>query len=341
MGIPILEQTVQGYFPFEMASRLQSGLFTVGQPLDLFTSAIDIGDFRQDYALLYGQIPRTGSKYSIFSKYIWSVPGLLKHIDNEMTTKFTRLPIGLKLAWLDWMYVDPSVLNTIMTENHITFDDIRLHMDNSFICSLHAFVFAYFLCAFRFSLYGFEPDEGLCTSKSQEWNELAQCVLSGMSLSYLSNAIRLKYKCNYSGKPFYLTPLLYGVMYQMSVISWYPTYLFGRNRRRKLLKMHFDAVRDFLNVVSKSKIDLREYGRKEVATFQNNKGIFANRCSTLFPRAPAFQALGDGPYLVSISYGPTPIDWTFRWDNLVEEFAGEFWQMLERESCKVPGAWVD
>lgn len=330
MGIPILEQAAGGYFPFQLPIKYGREIRPVGERLDLFTDAINVGDFRQDWALLYGQIPRAESTHSIFSTSIWSVPGLITHIDSEMTTKFRELPTRLKLAHLRWGYVDVSVLNNIMTENNITFDDLRLNMNNRFDSSLHAFVFAYFSHAFQMTLACVKPDEGFFISKQQEWNQLAQCVLSDMPLSCLTNP-SVFHK--------YMTPLLYSAMFHLQFLLWYKRCL-PTNKQRKILKVHLDMVRAFLNVLSRSGIDLQEYGRDEVAAFQSQRRVFVNGGRTHFIDNLYSPDVAI-PCLVSISYGPTPEDWTFLWDDLVEEFAGEFWQMIEDGYYKIPGAWVD
>ncbi|OAQ66837.1 ankyrin repeats (many copies) domain-containing protein [Pochonia chlamydosporia 170] len=332
MGIPMLEQAIFGLLPFQLAFFRHRPHRTYGEPLDLFISAINVGEFRQDWALLYGQIPRAESTHSIFSQSLWSVPGLITHIDSEMTTKFRELPTRLKLAHLRWQLVEVSVLNNIMTENNITFDDLRLNMNNTVDSSLHEFVFAYFAHFCQMALAYPKPDEGFFISKHQEWNQLAYCVLSDMPLSFLTNL-------SVSG----MTPLLYGAMFQLETLFCYKHRL-PSNKRRKTLKLHLDMVRAFLDVVSRSGIDLQEYGRDEVAAFQSHKRVFSNKGRTFFMHSLYYWQ----PYLVSISYGPTPEDWTFLWDDLVEEFAGEFWQMIEdgyykiEDGCsKIPGAWVD
>lgn len=49
--------------------------------------------------------------------------------------------------------------------------------------------------------------------------------------------------------------------------------------------------------------------------------------------------------LLNFQYGRSPTDWKFWWREPSDEFAGDFWWMVEMESRiamrNVPGAWVD
>lgn len=47
--------------------------------------------------------------------------------------------------------------------------------------------------------------------------------------------------------------------------------------------------------------------------------------------------------LIGFSYGPSPEDWHCWYSNLRDEFASEFWEMVENgdPSVRIPGAWVN
>ena len=93
------------------------------------------------------------------------------------------------------------------------------------------------------------------------------------------------------------------------------------------------CVRLFLESASEAGIDLEEYGRRESELLVPYVSYYRGRKISPQPQV--------NRYLVSIKDGPRPEDWDFTWDLLVEEFAGEFWEMLENQPLHIPGAWVD
>lgn len=45
--------------------------------------------------------------------------------------------------------------------------------------------------------------------------------------------------------------------------------------------------------------------------------------------------------LASFKYGPRPEDWHLIWGVDSDEFAGEFWDLIENPPLRIPGGWVD
>ena len=45
--------------------------------------------------------------------------------------------------------------------------------------------------------------------------------------------------------------------------------------------------------------------------------------------------------LIGFSYGPSPTDWIFWESEPTDEFAGDFWLMLERKEEVMPGTWIE
>lgn len=85
-------------------------------------------------------------------------------------------------------------------------------------------------------------------------------------------------------------------------------------------------------------VPLREYGRLHLAAYKSSDCQY-KRCEiwdvNLDQRNSEI-----GPYLISFTYGKRPKDWELHWDSMVEEFAGQFFEMLEEQRYRIPGAWV-
>lgn len=109
-----------------------------------------------------------------------------------------------------------------------------------------------------------------------------------------------------------MTPLLYATVKTMSRLALRPD---AGPQPRWEEEVH-DNVRSLLDDVSRSGVRLEEYGRVEFSLFMNYDITRTRRCRN--DMGYNHEAAG-GPYLVSLQYGPRPEDWSFVWDNLVEE----------------------
>lgn len=113
-------------------------------------------------------------------------------------------------------------------------------------------------------------------------------------------------------------------------------------------------------------VDLMEYGQREALSLhssgENSKGAFdadAIKRSKTVPR----RALGRGGKdlkicrrakdttrnvnywvpirIIDLRIGKNPEDWQILWAPEFEYMANEFWQMIEKQDVRIPGAWVD
>lgn len=92
------------------------------------------------------------------------------------------------------------------------------------------------------------------------------------------------------------------------------------------------ALLQWLSLLKECQVDLMKYGKKERKTLMDN---YINTAS------PREWYRIDGWYLKDIRYGASLEDWSLVLDIRVEEFAGEFWGMVETPRFPMPGTWVD
>lgn len=97
-----------------------------------------------------------------------------------------------------------------------------------------------------------------------------------------------------------------------------------------------EAIRRWVRDLGDCGVDLRKYGKREARLLEQNSKLRNERWGR-----PPSQRSESWPKLKAIKYGADPEDWSLVWDEEVEEFAGEFWDMLDNEMPRVPGAWVD
>ena len=103
------------------------------------------------------------------------------------------------------------------------------------------------------------------------------------------------------------------------------------------------SLRCWLEDVQDAGFDLAEYGRQELAA------LTTSGCYELWwgRWAPGVWPASSGRLVAvtGLRYGPAIEDWWLEWDLGVEEFAGDFWEMMESapavSATAMPGAWVD
>jgi hypothetical protein len=82
-------------------------------------------------------------------------------------------------------------------------------------------------------------------------------------------------------------------------------------------------------------VDLIGYGQRETLLWSH--GAVLDRDVPLYY----------GPYysgqkrLLGFTYGPCPEDWRLLEDEPTDEFAGDFWQLVERKVEVMPGSWIE
>lgn len=102
-------------------------------------------------------------------------------------------------------------------------------------------------------------------------------------------------------------------------------------------------LQSLMSIIATCGHDLLEFGRREAAIWvgQDDKCRIAKEALVVEP-VESFRK--NMPYwcLWVIHYGPEPLDWYFEWEFPKEDYAGEFWALVERPPpTPMPGAWVD
>ncbi|KAK2604111.1 hypothetical protein N8I77_007068 [Diaporthe amygdali] len=94
-------------------------------------------------------------------------------------------------------------------------------------------------------------------------------------------------------------------------------------------------------------VDLLEYGRKEKEHFRDEEFLPNGPTYSYFSdlgRSPEY-TIGYHVRLINFQYGRLPRDWKFWWSEPSDEFAGDFWFLVELEAeevvMSIPGTWVD
>ena len=108
--------------------------------------------------------------------------------------------------------------------------------------------------------------------------------------------------------------------------------------------MIVDRMHSWLEDLAEAGIDLDEYGRLEAEAASDSatqQEAVVNSVVKQNPKTGQWVInTPRGQILVLFRYGPRPEDWTLEWDFLDEQFAGDFWDMIERLP-PMPGTWQD
>ncbi|KAK2599132.1 hypothetical protein QQS21_005393 [Conoideocrella luteorostrata] len=321
MGHPVREQDTSGCLPFDFFYRTTSlANSEVSEVSEFVALMISSGDFSDEFQLL----PSLGSNLArgtfwitVLKTVVWSIPGAMKLMINEMSGDFRQLPLARQFESFSWYVVEFDTLDDILFENQWSIDGLRSMMDDSRPDqSLHSFVEIYFT-QYRDNS-GTQKHNTIHTGRI---NDFTQRFLSGISVNTLTQ--RREY--------IHTTPLLNAIADKVKSLH-------GRTRSRAWERNLTIPIHNFLEDVSRAGINLVEYGRKELSLLMSTESArsvryaftdYNSRWSTI------------GPYLVSMKYGPNPEDWEYIWDYMVEEFAGDFWEMVDNPPLAIPGGWVD
>lgn len=93
----------------------------------------------------------------------------------------------------------------------------------------------------------------------------------------------------------------------------------------------------WLEVVKLAGIDLDVYGRCEHELFITS----TRRFNIIYNPWEIWGLPFSELYLIGFKFGPEPKDWDFYWAEPTDEFAGDFWDMVENPPPHIPGSWVD
>ena len=218
--------------------------------------------------------------------------------------------------------VDPMVFAKIVSrDSSLSAERIRATQGGR-----HSFLHSLSL-AYRQSMthviYRGEPD-----SKSKDWEDLMRRVAATVDSEDLHTQFR-------EDGGLLMTPMFF-LMKGCLPLDWsyffYPKPTQSRCRGT-LLKI----LRRWLNHLMLGGIDLEKFGRAELRLFRENSALKSYRWIFLF----SVLEKKTGPILVKFTYGPRPEDWTLEWDMQSEEFAEDFWEIVENPPLRIPGAWED
>lgn len=108
---------------------------------------------------------------------------------------------------------------------------------------------------------------------------------------------------------------------------------------RWLLKNWTAKLQAIMSVLARYGYDLLEFGRQEAAIWvsEDNTGRVVGHSLCL---GIGGQQHGI-PYVRAVHYGSEPKDWYFELDFYYEDYAGDFWNLLENPHLLMPGAWIE
>jgi hypothetical protein len=98
-----------------------------------------------------------------------------------------------------------------------------------------------------------------------------------------------------------------------------------------------EALPTWLQTLREFGIDLERYGKIEQKLFyQKDWPARDIKLSDLFHGREVYTL-----HLIGLNVGPEPKDWKIWVSEPCDEFAGDFWDMLEHPERTIPGAWDD
>ena len=98
-----------------------------------------------------------------------------------------------------------------------------------------------------------------------------------------------------------------------------------------------EALLTWLQTLQGFGIDLERYGKTEYKLFYQESSSWRNLDLLIPGRGEEVYP----PRLIGLQVGPEPEDWKVWLSEPSDEFAGEFWDMLEHPERTIPGAWDD
>ncbi|KAK1458881.1 hypothetical protein CMEL01_01880 [Colletotrichum melonis] len=250
----------------------------------------------------------TDPNLSAISSYVWQAHEVHQYMTRSLATTYYQLPLKVRYAHLDWYHVDPQILlHDIQHDGGIKPAEFSVILDASFDSSLERLISCYV------TKEAFDEESS--------WRKLVRWIVQGVSSQRLS--VQTSFDAT-EEEPRYYTPLISG-LYE---------HLWDHSEYKRKISLF---LRKWLEDVQISGHDLEEYGRREMEYFKREARLQEERLST------RFKAMEYGPSvrLVSFTYGPEPRHWNLVWSLEAEEFAGEFWDLIENPPLHVPGEWVD
>ncbi|KAL2880151.1 hypothetical protein SGCOL_004536 [Colletotrichum sp. CLE4] len=249
----------------------------------------------------------TTMNLSAISSFVWNAPEALQYMKRSLLVTANQFPSTARFAHLDWSLINPQILlEDIQHDKDLQPEEFCATIEKSQASSLGHF-------ASQYRIY-IEGDEN--------WRGLARWIFKGASLERLSMPGSL-----YARGGGRYTPLFIGIF----DLPW--KYNLGLRTHRFL--------RTWLEDLQTSGIDLEEYGRREMEIFKRDALLQDRRSRVRSTRDDGYYESYPGMRLTSFTYGPEPEDWKLVWSPEAEEYAGEFWDLIENPPLRIPGGWVD
>ncbi|KXH29771.1 hypothetical protein CSIM01_05537 [Colletotrichum simmondsii] len=247
----------------------------------------------------------TTGNLAAISSFIWKDHEAHQYMTRSLATTYYQLPLKARYAHLNWYHVDPQILlHDIQHDGGIKPADFSVILDTSGQSSLERFV----SCYTTIKVYDELPG----------WKELARWIFQGVSSQRLSMQTPFDAA---EEEPCHYTPFFSGLFEN----------IWGHWECRRQTSCY---LRRLLEDVQISGHDLEEYGRREMEYFKCEARVRSKRLSTWI-KGSGHQS---GMRLVTFTYGPQPGDWNLVLSLEAEEYAGEFWDLIENPPLRVPGA---
>ncbi|KAK2008264.1 hypothetical protein LZ32DRAFT_461472 [Colletotrichum eremochloae] len=336
LGLSTEETTAQGSSALQLLWLMERSTEEAVNVIKLLTLNGSLDEY-----LLY-LFPRTGKftanaltsrENSIrlkLSTLVWYFPGVLQIMASELQIDPLQLPPDARFTSLNWRCADPDIFLDEVGRGEAwdaaSFRAILCGPDNN---NLHTFARAYFYgvqaLAFENCLF--------CTSfrkesKIESWRELARRIFSAASLEALIQCRSVSVNPRGTLSPFFDGLFSLNLHFQEFDVT-------NREWRRRISR----AMVMWLEDVRSSGIDLDEYGAAIRKLYLDNAWLQTERWGSKWVGNVKYKE--SGPRLVGLTIGPMPEDWKLHWDMDEDEFAGEFWELVENPPLRIPGGWVD
>lgn len=181
---------------------------------------------------------------------------------------------------------------------------------------------------------------------AEEWHTLTRDVLRHLNM--IGDLSQCDPRSYYDGEWGTMTPLLWLIHEDIRArrTPAMRNFHFVRSQAAVNVSGCEKTIFAWLSDLHESGIDLQLYGKIEKGHFRHTASRLDWTTYTYY-RGPPARALSSYHQvrLINFQYGRLPTDWVFWWSEPSDEFAGDFWCLVESESreadMKIPGAWID
>ena len=244
---------------------------------------------------------------------IWADPSGVKAVAHEIFTEPSQKVSTSDFQYIIWQVIDIRGLRHAIEDEGISPAAFRAQLDSNGNNQgwIHKFALVYFI------------EQGWSEpAMLNEWRLLARWMFTGIPLQEISSTMISSTTISST---------------QIPPEPWYNSFetplICGLTCGAFIQRPNLNEAQAWLEDLLIAGVDLEAYGELERAAYEeacSNSGYWPH----VWVKNPCL-------YLVSFTYGPRPQDWNFVWDAFVEDFAGEFWQLVEPPPVRIPGAWVD